>query len=223
MAKRTPKPCTPANCGDLYPKCGKRSTYTHGKCRCDSCHAATSAEGRRYVEANREKIAETKKRYYEENRETISEYHRRRYNGKNRESLLEYQKHYYAENRTAKTEYQKQYAAGNREAVAATKKRCALAKPERYRESGRRGMQRRRAKIKATQVVDFTQELLNQRMAYYGNRCYLKLDCCTGDFEHVEHVKPIAKDGPHMLANLRPACKPCNLHKSDKWPFKVTS
>ncbi|MGX7727586.1 HNH endonuclease [Rhodococcus sp. 5G237] len=35
----------------------------------------------------------------------------------------------------------------------------------------------------------------------------------------VDHVKPINKGGPHMLANLRPACGPCNSRKRDQWPF----
>ncbi|WP_246207809.1 HNH endonuclease [Tsukamurella spumae] len=35
----------------------------------------------------------------------------------------------------------------------------------------------------------------------------------------VDHVKPIARGGADMLSNLRPACKPCNSRKNDRWPF----
>lgn len=45
MAKRTPQPCTPENCGSRFPKCGKRGTYVGG-CRCDAC-----------AEANRSRLA----------------------------------------------------------------------------------------------------------------------------------------------------------------------
>ena len=36
---------------------------------------------------------------------------------------------------------------------------------------------------------------------------------------HLDHVKPLAKGGPHLLSNLRPACELCNLRKADRWPF----
>jgi len=32
-----------------------------------------------------------------------------------------------------------------------------------------------------------------------------------------DHVKPLAKGGAHMLANLRLACSRCNNVKSDRW------
>jgi len=75
--------------------------------------------------------------------------------------------------------------------------------------------------MKQVQVIDFTPEQFEQKMAYYGHSCYLKLDCCTGAFDHVEHVKPIDKLGPHMLANLRPSCEPCNSRKWAHWPFTL--
>lgn len=271
MPKRTPLPCTADNCGDIFPRCGRTSTYTNGKCRCDSCHAAISATGRRYREANREKIAKRMKRYEAENREANrekrAEYKKqwylenrarlsdrqKQYYQDNREEIIERTRQYYAENREACSERNKRwseanrdkvvenyrryrednrealleknkkYREANREAVAESIRRWAIANPERARDSGRRSRHRRRARLKEVQFIDFTLEQFEQRMAYYGHACYLKLDCCTGEFDHVDHVKPIAKLGPHILANLRPACQPCNLRKAGKWPFKVAA
>lgn len=73
----------------------------------------------------------------------------------------------------------------------------------------------RRARIATVQSIPFTPEQLQQKFAYYGNRCYL----CGGDAEAMDHVKPIARGGPHMLANLRPACKSCNSRKGARWPY----
>lgn len=72
----------------------------------------------------------------------------------------------------------------------------------------------RNAKLRAATVVRFSQAQLDARMAYWGNKCWM----CGGAFEHVDHVKPLAKGGPHMLANLRPACASCNSSKRDNWP-----
>jgi hypothetical protein len=172
----------------------------------------------RYIE-NREAIREQHKRYNAENREACAE-RARRWREANRETLRESKKKYHHANRETILEKQKRYREANCEAHRESVRQWRLANPERYREQSRIKSQRRRAKMKATQVVDFTREQLNQRMAYYGNRCYLRLPgLCTGNFDDVEHVKPVAKDGPHMLANLRPACGPCNKHKHDKWPF----
>lgn len=75
---------------------------------------------------------------------------------------------------------------------------------------------KRQALKHASAVAPFTMEQLAQRMAYWGDRCWL---CPDGVFETVDHVKPLSKGGPHMLANLRPACKSCNSSKGNRWPL----
>lgn len=250
MAKRIPLPCTPANCGDNFSRCGVITTYQRRKCRCESCCAAKSELARKYRELNREAISERRKQQYAENREVVLErnkrwrdanredliqYYRRRYSN-NREAVAEWGRRYRAENadavaerkkkyysdfknQEAKREYQHRYHAENRDACVERARQWALANPESRRKIQRRGQLLRRARLKAVKVVDFTPEQFEQKMAYYGHSCYLKLECCTGGFDEIEHVKPIAKLGPHMLANLRPACTPCNRRKSGKWPF----
>lgn len=72
----------------------------------------------------------------------------------------------------------------------------------------------RRAKIKNSTVVSFTTQQLEQRMSMFPG-CWM----CGGPKEQVDHVKPLAKGGMHVLSNLRPACGSCNRSKKDKWPF----
>ena len=85
----------------------------------------------------------------------------------------------------------------------------------RNKEATRLHANRRRAKVLGSMVVDFTSEQVDQRWAYYGNKCWL----CREPATATDHVKPISKGGAHMLCNLRPICKPCNSRKHNKWPY----
>lgn len=71
----------------------------------------------------------------------------------------------------------------------------------------------RGASIRASRCAPITASALTARMAYFGFVCWM----CGGPFEHVDHVKPVSRGGPHILSNLRPSCAPCNSKKRDKW------
>jgi len=158
-----------------------------------------------------------------ENQEAILA-EKKQYYRKNRAEKLEWQKQYHAANREAKLAYNRRYAEENSSTAVENVRQWRLENPDRRRAQSRRNAQLRRARMAATAVVEFAQEQLEQKMAYYGNACYLQIPgICTGGFDHIDHVKPISKGGPHMIANVRPACKPCNLHKRDQWPFKAAA
>lgn len=55
---------------------------------------------------------------------------------------------------------------------------------------------------------------IEARLAAYGNKCWM----CGSSADTIDHVKPLSKGGPHLLANLRPACRSCNSAKRDHWP-----
>lgn len=73
---------------------------------------------------------------------------------------------------------------------------------------------RRRAKERAATIVDFTPEQLAERLSMFLG-CWM----CGEPADCIDHVKPLARGGPHILANLRPACRPCNGRKAARWPF----
>jgi 5-methylcytosine-specific restriction endonuclease McrA len=106
----------------------------------------------------------------------------------------------------------------NRERSAATKRRWAEKNPEQRRMVARLHSQRRRVALAATADL-VTDEAVQARIAYFGERCW----CCGEPWEQLDHVKPIAKGGPHLPANLRPICAPCNRSKSAKWPIDTRS
>lgn len=114
----------------------------------------------------------------------------------------------------------------NTEAAAARARRFRELNPgygaesmRKYREDNpewhRNNQQKRRARQRGSTVTTFTPADLDARMSMFGYRCWM----CGGPFEHVDHVKPLSKGGPHALANLRPACAPCNTSKGDRWPL----
>lgn len=88
---------------------------------------------------------------------------------------------------------------------------------ERAYEWLRVGAARRRARIRSAPSAAFTARQLAARMAYFGGRCWM----CGAEADQVDHVKPLAKGGSHMLSNLRPACGPCNKSKKDAWSGPV--
>lgn len=69
---------------------------------------------------------------------------------------------------------------------------------------------------RASFSIPYSVEQLRARYAFWGNRCWI---CrCEGVME-ADHVKPISKGGPDILANIRPACRRCNVRKRARWPI----
>lgn len=73
--------------------------------------------------------------------------------------------------------------------------------------------ERSRAKLLGVQVIDFTFDDLRARFNMWGMRCWM----CSKPATSIDHVKPLSARGPHMLSNLRPACKLCNSSKHARW------
>lgn len=143
--------------------------------------------------ANAVAIRERKSKWREANRESLRAADRAKY-WANPEVRRQKNARYRRENKA----YWVQHRAQNREA---------------YRDVQRR----RRAAIANTKVSTFAVSDLQARIDYYGNKCWI----CRGPYEHLDHVKPLSKGGPHMLSNLRPSCAPCNHSKGNKWPFTI--
>jgi len=56
------------------------------------------------------------------------------------------------------------------------------------------------------------------RWDYYEGKCWV----CGIDATEFDHVKPLSKGGSNWPGNMRPICKPCNVRKGNKWPYKPT-
>lgn len=135
------------------------------------------------------------------------------------------------------------YAETHRRLVRATKSRWRLANPEkqaaarrrwhlanlererehrratkrRHPEANRSYVRSRTARQRGATVIPFAPGQLRDRLSMYGGRCWI----CGGPGTTIDHVKPLARGGYHVLANLRPACSPCNSRKGDQWPLSA--
>jgi len=81
-------------------------------------------------------------------------------------------------------------------------------KSGKYREYG----QRRRARLIAAPINDFTAEQWAEMQEYFGFRCAY---CGQEADLTMDHVVPISKEGPHTQSNIVPACQSCNSSKKD--------
>jgi 5-methylcytosine-specific restriction endonuclease McrA len=105
--------------------------------------------------------------------------------------------------------------AENPELYAAQGRRWRENNREKARELGMLGKMRRRARIKAAPINDFTPAQWREVMAAYGNRCVY---CGANGKLTIDHVVPIAKGGAHSIGNIVPACFRCNNRKKDRLP-----
>ena len=87
--------------------------------------------------------------------------------------------------------------------------------PERVRKLAERNRKRYGGKVPGVP----TSGTLQDRLDYYGGRCWM---CGADTYEvglHWDHVKPLSKGGADALCNLRPSCPSCNLSKGSTWPY----
>jgi 5-methylcytosine-specific restriction endonuclease McrA len=106
---------------------------------------------------------------------------------------------------------------GKQEVANQRSRAWRIANPERKNEN-----ERRRSALKRNGTATrIPVELLAAKLAYWGGRCWIAGPGCTVEPEQWDHVKPLSKGGPHLLANLRPACANCNDRKKARWPFAV--
>lgn len=197
----------------------------------------TRASSLRWARANPEKVAARSQNYYKKNREKVAARQLRWYEANHEEAAARGRRYCEANPEKAKARYRRYYAA-NLEKVAAKHRRWHAANRERAAATGRRWREanpgksaeysrawyaanpeknaekhrRRRARELNAFTIVFTQEQLDARMSMFGHLCWM----CGGPFEHVDHVIALARGGPHVLANLRPACSPCNTAKGSK-------
>lgn len=79
---------------------------------------------------------------------------------------------------------------------------------------------RRRARITDSTITQFTALQVRQRLSLWRGRCWICHSVIAIGDQQIDHVKPLQAQGPHCLANLRPACGACNAWKKDAWPFQ---
>lgn len=171
---------------------------------------ANRARARRWAIDNPERKRATDAKWVAENRERVAE-GQARWKRENRDRYRESLRDWYHANKDRHKELSRRWREQNPDEARETKRRWARANQDAVRLIAAN----RRARQRSLTTVPFTAAQLAQKWAYYGNKCWI----CHGPADSTDHVKPVAKGGAHMLCNLRPACRPCNSSKCDKWPF----
>jgi 5-methylcytosine-specific restriction endonuclease McrA len=184
--------------------------------------ALTSVERRRlYVQRHPERVAASKKSYGATERgKTTKRNYNRRYYEEHGEEIRSQARDWCKQNLDRKRQLNHVWRDANREHYNDTQRSWYKTNREQNllqrRAYDALVAAQRRARKRGAQIGAVTIELLQEKWNYWFGRCWM----CGKQAEAWDHVKPLAKGGAHCLANLRPACKPCNSRKRDRWPFR---
>lgn len=208
-----------SRCGELkpYSDFSKRAAMRDGhRSQCKACDAADR-------KASRDSIEQTRRAWRAANREKERASERRRY-ANNAERERRRKAAWERANPEKLREIKRRTRDKYPEKSAERTRRWRLANPdmdrlwrEANRETCRAGLLRYRARKRRLTIVQFTPQQLAARLSMFSG-CWM----CGGEWTEVDHVKPLNKGGPHVLANLRPACRSDNARKNDRWPFPTT-
>jgi len=168
---------------------------------CRLCKECTRAKNKAWYASNADLAKERSRDWGAKNREYRSAYDRTRYP---REKEV----------RAARAAV---WRAANPERARELARLSAARNREHTRRLKRANEARRRAAKASVLALPFGVDQLAARTAMFGDRCWI----CRGPYEALDHVKPLCKGGPHMLANLRPICATCNARKGGRWPYSA--
>lgn len=172
------------------------------------CRVIWRERSRRWREANPEKQKAAEQRWRENNKEKTAE-RSRRWRKANPEANREKARRHYARHREAMIEKDRRQRADDPENPRERNRR--------YRESHRleRSLAqqvRKASKLGADCGGYTTLDRVSARIAFYAQRCYY----CGGPYAAIDHRIPLSRGGPHLPANLVPACTWCNSSKGAK-------
>ncbi|GAB3776787.1 hypothetical protein GCM10027600_43220 [Nocardioides ginsengisegetis] len=193
------------------------------------CKGCVSAYSRSHYEANREKRSDQAKAWYEANKERRNE-QQRAYHAANREAAAEYQRAYVAARPGMRARLVREWRAANPERARESERAWREANRERINERSREQYaanplkfideaHRRRARIREVTVGEIDYQAL------WTGLCGI----CGGEMDYdlrhpdplsksIDHIIPLALDGPHEQANLQYAHLRCNVAKGARLP-----
>ena len=189
------------NCGTYA---GYRKHHNHKTKACVECLAASREYNNKRYQAtiDRQRMLSRQRNTNPKRKAYI-----RAYKQKNKEHILQ---------------LNRAYVAANREKVAAQKKQWKIDNPEKNLNHNRKAERARRARLKNSITIPYTE---SQVISTYGvncNICGLEIDFSVPRQVgkkgwqmslHIDHLIPIAKGGEDTLENVRPTHGLCNLRK----------
>ncbi len=178
--------------------------------------SARSLYNRNFFEKDPERARAIWRASSKRNRATRSEY-QKRYRAENADKVKDWNKAWREANKDRLQEYMREYEpkwrAANSEKRRAAVKRWRQKNPKRAHHSTQRYWARKHG-AEGSHTFSQKQGLLRKQ----GHRCFY---CGESLAEyHADHFIPLSKGGSDYIENIRMACPPCNLSKSDKMPWE---
>ena len=167
-----------------------------------------------YYEAHREQVCARVAAHRDTHKEQILAY-RKAHPRKESRAWQEW----YSANRDTSRTYLKEYRAAHKSELAAYAK--GYYQSDKGKEKAIAASFRHEERKRNAPGADYTTAAhIAARHELWGHRCYIcgKPETKTERLQ-TDHVKPLAKGGAHLPCNLRPICKPCNIRKTDRWPY----
>ena len=128
---------------------------------------------------------------------------------KNKKEILLKKKEYYIKNQKLILENHKEYYIKNKELILKKIHEYRQKYPEVYRASN----SKRRAKIVGAICKISTQDIIKLKEKYNYCCAYCGQLNCKDNPLQIDHMIPLSKGGAHVIDNLLPACRKCNLTK----------
>lgn len=167
-------------------------------------------KAKEHYEQNKARIDRTNKEWRDAHKSEQSEYFKNRYLSQKDQLLLAAKQRYEANKETHAARC-KDWRNRNKERLSEYFKRYERENPETHR-TAKRNYKARKKQAPGS----FTESQWLAKCEYFGWRCYLCGVPVTGETVHAEHRKPLSRGGSNWIANIAPACVPCNLSKNNK-------
>lgn len=231
-----PKQCS--KCKQFFPATTEYFMFhTRSQKLYSQCHACRKAAKTASHERNREHNNERAKRWYEANRDVVSQTRKEQYPEKRDEIIarvLKWQKEnpdkvqaknraYYYRNHERVLELGREAYKRNPDTHRASRKRWRDRNKDTVREKARvyyqqsdyaKAQQRVKAHRRRNAPGSFTAADIRDMYTEQDGRCAYCGVALHGEY-HIEHMIPVSRDGTNNPDNLVLACEPCNLDKKD--------
>lgn len=175
--------------------------------KCKNCRKQESGS---YYADHRENVLLKSKQYRESRKERQAALYKA-WREKNKENLKASKAAYFQANKATIRPKRKAYKDANKKKLAEYFRQRAKEKPESCRTA------KRNYKARKKQAAgSFTEGQWLDKCIYHGWACYLCKRPLTPDTVTAEHRIPLSRGGLNFIANIAPACAPCNLSKNNK-------
>lgn len=197
---------------DLFCKNKRSSDGLSAQCKlCAKQYAANNKDKKKqYPSSTKEYI----KNYRDENKDQINLLRREnrtpddaakireKYNSdiEYREKVKAYNRVWYSENKEYFVEKNKNYFDNNKDYIY---------------------LRNRKRDKKISEFANISQKDIDLLILNHNSKCfYCHVEVKRGINLHLDHKIPLSRDGEHVITNLVPSCKTCNLKKGTKTDFE---